>query len=597
MTRVMGLLLFGVVAACGHKAEEPVVDPKAAVGFARALEAAASADPTQSAAMLAEGAYETIAPSMKCFQSFAAAADVRKRVDALLDCGLACTPDAVQKLKGKEPRIWMAALAGDCEPEHFGLEKTDAAMLSPEWFLVHKIGEEAARRSGALKGPDRAKLEQAMGSFHLSLPMPAQATGLYELPSAAEAASVPVATRSYVIVAASGKIRVGATPAASLGMRGAVIEAAGGQVGFPGNETAKEDLKAIVLEAGGAPKAAAAEPPDAAPPPPDAAPPVRPRGRFQMKANVDPQLARKQAIDNARSAGILGALSATTDSRFGVLDGTFGLPAGLHGEVDQDLRGDLGKDGDPVPLLLADGSRPAAEVIDLAGGLPAVLIGVAAPEETGARALAVDIQSVMNAVGRDPDQAWVAIAAGKLEEAKKAASGSEETVVIEAADGPWKDAVEVAAIAIARGARRVIFTTTTLTAPGYSGGGTGSAGALIGHGAYGQGKPAISLFQEGETTATGDLDKNVIRRVMHAHVGAMRACYEKELVAKPKLEGKVELTFTIARNGSVTEAKGTGLAEVTDCVVRVVKTIKFPAPAGGGVVNVRYPVIFKPKGE
>src|SRR5262245_47418561 len=169
--------------------------------------------------MLAEGAYETIAPSMKCFQSFAAAADVRKRVDALLDCGLACTPDAVQKLKGKEPRSWMAALAGACEPEHFGLEKTDVAMLSPEWFLVHKIGEEAGRRSGALKGPDRAKLEQAMAGFHLPMPLPPVATGLYELPTAAEAASMPVATRTYVIVAASGKIRVGATPIASLGMR------------------------------------------------------------------------------------------------------------------------------------------------------------------------------------------------------------------------------------------------------------------------------------------------------------------------------------------------------------------------------------------
>jgi hypothetical protein len=97
--------------------------------------------------------------------------------------------------------------------------------------------------------------------------------------------------------------------------------------------------------------------------------------------------------------------------------------------------------------------------------------------------------------------------------------------------------------------------------------------------------------------ATGDLDKNVIRRVMHAHVGAMRACYEKEIIASPTLAGNVELTFTIAKDGTVEKASASGLANVKDCVVRQVERFKFPAPKGGGVVKVRYPLFFKPKGE
>ena len=601
MTRVMGFLLVGAV-ACGSKAEGPRVDPGAAVGFAHALEVAAAEEPAHAAAMVAQGAYETIAPSMKCFESFAAAADGRKRAEALLDCGLACTPDAVQALKRKEPRRWMAALGGACEPGHYGLEKSDAAMLSPEWFLLHKIGEVAARNVSGLKGPDRAKLEQAMAAFKLPLPLPTQATGLYELPTAAEAASVPVATRTYVIVAASGQLRVGAAPVASLGMHGVEMSAARGQVGFPGNEVAKEDLVAIVFETAGAPKPAA--PPDAGPPadagpPPADAGPSRTVGQINVRKWPKDAIAKKQAIENARSAGILGSLSATTDSRFGVLDGIIGLPAGLHGEVDPDLRGDLGKEGDPVPLLLADGSRPAAEVIDIATGLPAVLIGVAAAEDTAARALAVHTVSVMNAVGSHADQAWIEVEPGKQADASMAASRvGEQTVVIRAAKGVlWKDAVEVAAIAIARGARRVIFTTTVLTAPGFAGDGGGTGRALLGHGAYGQGKPAISLFTEGKTTTNGDLDPAQVSRVMHSRAGILRACYEKELQANPKLAGKLQLTFTIARDGTVKDVKGSGLDKVADCVVRQVERIKFPAPKGGGVVKVRYPLIFAPKDE
>src|SRR4029079_6019934 len=118
MTRVMGLLLFGVL-ACGSKAEQPKVDPLAAEGFARALGTVAADFPTQSAAILAQGAYQTIAPSMRCFERFAGAPTTRARVGALLYVGLACTPDAEQALKGKEPHRWMAALAAACEPDHF----------------------------------------------------------------------------------------------------------------------------------------------------------------------------------------------------------------------------------------------------------------------------------------------------------------------------------------------------------------------------------------------------------------------------------------------------------------------------------------------
>jgi len=597
MTRVVGFLLFGVAIGCSSKPTEPKVDPKAADGFARTLEAVAGADPTQSAALLAQGAFESIAPSEKCLESFAAGSTEKARVEALLDCGLACTLDAVQKLKGKEPRTWMAALAAACDPAHFGLEKSEAAILSPEWFLVHKLGELAGPHVTAAKGAVKAKIDQAMASFRLPLPLPAVATGLYELPVAPEAASVPVATRTYVIVPAKGELRVGASPYAVLGARGAALTAPEGRALFPGNEVAPADLRAILLDSAGAP---AAHPPDAGPPPGplDAAPPLPAdaapaKGQYKMKGNADQELAKRQAIENARAAGILGALGKmdADHSALGSGFGAIGAPPGLHGEVSQTLRGDLGRDGDPVALLCADSARPAAEVIDIATSLPRLLIAVASPDDTAARALAIEIHSALDTTGRAPGQAWVELAAGKLEEASKAAGGSEETVVIRAADGvPWKDAVAVAAVAVARGAKRVIFTTSGLDW-------TGGGGGLLGHGAYGQGKPALSLITEGTPTATGDLDKDVIRRVIRSRMGLVRACYERELVRDAKLAGRVDLEFTIGADGAVSKAKATGLPKVSDCVVRQVQALKFPPPKGGGVVNVRYPFTFKAKDE
>lgn len=595
MTRVVGLLLFGLLLGCGNKGSEPVVDEKATEGFARALEAVAGADPTQSAALLAQGAFETVAPSMMCFKSFGNAATEQARIEALFDCGLACTAEAVQKLKGAEPRTWMAGLAAACPPQHFGIDKTQAALLSPEWFLIHKIGELAAPRAKAAKGGSKARLDQAMAGFKWPLPLPAVATGVYQLAVATPAASVPIATRTYIIALSSGGLRVGAAPHATLGPGGASIATEEGRAQFPGNEVALADLRAIVLDTGGVDTTTdVARPADAAPPPADAAPPPAdaspPRGQYKMKKNdVDPQLARKQAIDAARSAGVLSALQKNPGA-FASLTDTTGEPAGLHGDVRQNLRGDYGRDGEPVPLLLADGALPAAQVIAIAGELPRVLLAVASPDDPAARALAVELESVKHGAGRSPGQAHIDLAPGTLEAALKAAGGNEETVVIRVeGEVPWKDAVAVAAAVIARGGKRLILTTPELDGP--SGQGTG----LLGHGASDQGKPTVSLITDGEPIATGDVDKAVIRRVMRSRTGAMRACYERELLAAPALAGRVDLEFTIGTDGKVVKARGSGMkeAKLVDCVVRQVQALEFPPPKGG-TVKVRYPLTFKP---
>lgn len=523
------LLLVGAIAACksGSTSSEPKVDPKAAAAYARALEAAAGADPTRSAALLAQGAYESVAPSEKCLESFGAAETGKARVEALLDCGLACTLEAVQALKGKEPRTWMAELGRACEPAHFGLSEYGTWILSPEWFVLHKVAELAAPHVGAATGASKAALDKAMASVQLPMPLPAVAPRLYELPVVPPEASVPVTTRTYVVVPAEGSMRVGATPIATLGARGASMSAPEGQALFPGNEAASFDLEPLVLEAVGR---------TAATPPAGAAP-----------------------IE--------------------------GLPPGLHGEVTKTLRGDFGQEGEPVALLLADGRRSAAEIVGVATTLRQVLVAVASPDDTAARALAVELKSELDSQGEAPGQARIDLTAGGLEAAKKAAAGAEETVIVRAEEGvPWSEAVAVAAVAVARGAKRIVLASPRL-----------DNAHRTGWGAHARIAPPTSVISEGEVVVTGgDLSKGLISQLLRRRQAVLRACYEKELAGDPKLAGTVDLEFTIGADGAVSKVKGTGLAKVSDCMARQVRMMKFPRP-NGGVVNVRYPVTLKPK--
>jgi len=441
MTRVMGLFLFAI-AACSSKSSQPSVDPKAAQAFVRALESI-GADP-RPAAKLAQAAYQTIAPSMKCFESFAAAADGRKRAEALFDCGLACTPDAVQTLKGKEPRTWMATLTGACEPGHYGLEKSNAAMLSPEWFLLFKIRQIAAPHVEAATGDDKVALDKALAAFRMPLPLPAMANGLYELPPAPAEASEPVAALTYVIVPIQGPLRVGATPVGTLDASSAAMEAPGGQVQFPGNESSAAEVATAVRMAAGS--------------------------------------AREEAI----------------------------------------------------PLLLADARRPYSEVAEVIAALPAVRIGVGAPDDPAARALTLEVRAVPR--GAASEEGWSQVSLERT--------------------APWSDATAKAAEARKGGATRVAFVVA-------------SAGA------------------------DDDSDFSVMHDVLQANIRTLSICHERLLKVNPSLDGRVSLRFTVAPDGSVKDASATGFDEIDDCVVKQLKTIKFPKPSDPENATVEYPLVFK----
>ena len=131
--------------------------------------------------------------------------------------------------------------------------------------------------------------------------------------------------------------------------------------------------------------------------------------------------------------------------------------------------------------------------------------------------------------------------------------------------------------------------------------GGGTEGYGSGVGALGGKKDVDIGITSSEPMVVGSLDKELIRKVIHANRNQIRYCYESQLNRFPKLEGKVAIRFMITAQGSVSQsnvAQSTvNNAELEACVAGRVRMWNFPKPKGGGIVIVTYPFIFKQSGQ
>jgi hypothetical protein len=237
----------------------------------------------------------------------------------------------------------------------------------------------------------------------------------------------------------------------------------------------------------------------------------RAEGQYKMKnENVDPQLARLQATEQARTAGFLGSTALTEGGAFAALTGTGNISSGFD---DSNIYGGLS-------------GNEAGEMNGCFGCFGRAGFG---PGGGG------------NDVG---------VGTGRY-----------------------------GTIGHGRG-----------TGAGYGVGG--------GRGGMGGRSSAVPTVSIGQPSATGDLDKAIIRRYIKRNIQKIQYCYEKQLLAKPDLSGTVQTQFFITPNGTVASASASGVdPEVASCVAGVVKDIEFPKPKGGGGVQVNYPFIFRPAGS
>ena len=104
------------------------------------------------------------------------------------------------------------------------------------------------------------------------------------------------------------------------------------------------------------------------------------------------------------------------------------------------------------------------------------------------------------------------------------------------------------------------------------------------------------VITNGVITTRGSLDKEIIRRVVHLHMNEVKYCYDKELVRKVGLEGRLSVQFVISSVGqvltSVVQSSTLGNVYVEKCVTDAVKRWPFPKPREGGIAIVSYPFNF-----
>jgi hypothetical protein len=97
------------------------------------------------------------------------------------------------------------------------------------------------------------------------------------------------------------------------------------------------------------------------------------------------------------------------------------------------------------------------------------------------------------------------------------------------------------------------------------------------------GTPEITVGESSDIQAT--------KKYMSRKKGQTKACFEEQLKANPDLAGKVELSWTVIPNGSVTDvvvkSNTTGNDDLANCLVRRIKRWQFPE--GDDEYEITYP--------
>jgi Ca-activated chloride channel family protein len=125
----------------------------------------------------------------------------------------------------------------------------------------------------------------------------------------------------------------------------------------------------------------------------------------------------------------------------------------------------------------------------------------------------------------------------------------------------------------------------------------GGDGGAAGFAARGKRVPQI---RHASAEVAGALDKDIIRRIVRAHLNEVRGCYNTALTRDRATAGRVEINFIIARNGkvmsAVVQSNETGDVKLGNCIAARAKTWSFPEVEGGGsTIIVSYPFMLRPR--
>jgi TonB family protein len=109
---------------------------------------------------------------------------------------------------------------------------------------------------------------------------------------------------------------------------------------------------------------------------------------------------------------------------------------------------------------------------------------------------------------------------------------------------------------------------------------------------------AATLSLDGDVALLGELPADSVETGVRTRIDAIAQCYVSALAARPGLEGKVVVAFTVLPDGKVAaaEVRQSELKDTTAevCVLGQLMGATFRPPDGGAIVRVTYPFTFNP---
>lgn len=102
------------------------------------------------------------------------------------------------------------------------------------------------------------------------------------------------------------------------------------------------------------------------------------------------------------------------------------------------------------------------------------------------------------------------------------------------------------------------------------------------------------------TTDAYGINRDVVRRVIYAHINQIRHCYQQALSKQPTLAGRLVVIFEISPKGHVDDLliseSALGVPALHQCIGDTMRAWEFPAaPFYSGNVRIVYPFVLRPK--
>ena len=105
------------------------------------------------------------------------------------------------------------------------------------------------------------------------------------------------------------------------------------------------------------------------------------------------------------------------------------------------------------------------------------------------------------------------------------------------------------------------------------------------------------LDSSGERVRNAKLSKKAIAAAMRRSYDQIKHCYLEHLKTDPGFTCKLKVLFVIKGDGTVGLARiverSAEIPKMEQCVLRLVRNVRFQRPEGGGCVSVKFPFVFR----